>query len=280
MKKALAPNFWRAPTDNDFGNGMPVRCSIWKEAGERRKITDSQIEQLSKKAVRLTFQFDMEDKKGTAVAHYTSAYTITGSGDIIVEIDFEKLDSSLPELPRLGMNMQLPREFEYLKWFGKGPFENYWDRKTAASIGLYEKMVKDLSFAYIRPQENGNRTETRWLSLTNREGVGLLVVGMPVLSFSAHHNLTVDFESEKKTSTFNENAREVNRHTCDVKPRDLTSLNLDFKQMGVGGDNSWGARPHPEYMLLEKYYSYRFRIKPIDEKKQSIPELSKKIFEF
>jgi len=101
-----------------------------------------------------------------------------------------------------------------------------------------------------------------------------------VLSFSAHHNLTVDFESEKKTSTFNENAREVNRHTCDVKPRDLTSLNLDFKQMGVGGDNSWGARPHPEYMLLEKYYSYRFRIKPIDEKKQSIPELSKKVFEF
>ena len=280
IKKALAPNFWRAPTDNDFGNGMPVRCSIWKEAGERRKITDSQIEQLSKKAVRLTFQFDMEDKKGTAVAHYTSAYTITGSGDIIVEIDFEKLDSSLPELPRLGMNMQLPREFEYLKWFGKGPFENYWDRKTAASVGLYEKMVKDLSFAYIRPQENGNRTETRWLSLTNREGVGLLVVGMPVLSFSAHHNLTVDFESEKKTSTFNENAREVNRHTCDVKPRDLTSLNLDFKQMGVGGDNSWGARPHPEYMLLEKYYSYRFRIKPIDEKKQSIPELSKKVFEF
>ncbi|MBD3415088.1 MAG: DUF4981 domain-containing protein [Candidatus Aminicenantes bacterium] len=280
IKKGLSPHFWRAPTDNDFGNGMPSRCGVWKEAGNRRKITDIQIQELSKKAVRLTFDSDIRDSKEQIIAHYIISYTVTGIGDIMIEVDFEKLDPSLAELPRLGMNVQLPREFENIQWFGKGPFENYWDRKTAARVGLYQSLVKDLYFPYIRPQENGYRTETRWISLTNKEGIGLLAVGMPVISFSAHHNLTEDFESESKTSTFNENAREINRHTCDVKPRELTSLNLDYKQMGLGGDNSWGARPHPEYQLQEIYYSYRFRIRPFNKRKSSPQELAKKIFEF
>jgi len=280
IKKALVPHFWRAPTDNDFGNGMPRRCRVWRKAGTRRKITDAQIKELSKKALRIVFESEITDQKDAVIAHYTNAYTITGSGDILIEVDFEKMDLSIPELPRLGMNVQLPREFENIQWFGNGPFENYWDRKTAARVGLYQGLVQDLYFAYIRPQENGNRTETRWLSLTNKEGIGLLAVGMPRLNFSAHHNLMEDFESLKKTAAFNDNAREVNRHTCDVKPRDLVSLNLDYKQMGVGGDNSWGARPHPEYRLEEKYYSYRFRIRPFDIKKSNPQELSKKVFEF
>ena len=279
IKKALTPCLWRAPTDNDFGNGMPTRCRIWRKVEARKTIKGVHIEELSKKAIRLTFDFDIKDKKDVVIAHYITAYTITGSADIVIEVDFEKLDISLPELPRVGMNVHLPREFEQIRWFGKGPFENYWDRKTAARVGLYQGLVKDLYFAYIRPQENGNRTETRWLSITNKEGIGLLAVGMPVLSFSAHHNLIEDFESNKETSIFNENAREINRHTCDVKPRELTSIHLDYKQMGVGGDNSWGAKPHPEYMLQERYYSYRFRIKPFDIKKKDPGELSKKVFE-
>ncbi len=280
IKKALAPNFWRAPTDNDFGNGMPTRCRVWREAGKRKELRDFQITELSKKVVRMTFYFDLNDEKEKVIAHYTLVYTIAGSGDIVIAVDFEKADPALPELPKIGMNLQLFREFEYIQWFGKGPFENYWDRKTAARVGLYQKLVKDLYFAYIRPQENGNRTETRWLSITNKEGIGLLAVGMPVLNFSAHHNLMEDFESPKKTSTFNENAREANRHTCDVQPRELTALSLDYKQMGVGGDNSWGAKPHPQYRLQEKYYSYRIRIRPFDNKKNNPQELSKKAFEF
>ncbi len=280
IQKPLFPNFWRAPTDNDFGNGMPTRCEVWRKTEKRRKITDFHIQELSKKAVRITFDSEIENQKGKVVAHHNTAYTVTGSGDILIEVDFEKIVGALPELPRVGMNMHLPREFEYIQWFGKGPFENYWDRKTAARVGFYQKLVQDLYFAYIRPQENGNRTDTRWLSITNKEGIGLLVVGMPVLSFSAHHNLMEDFESQKKTSVFNENSREINRHTCDVKPRDLTSLDLDYKQMGVGGDNSWGAKPHPEYRLEDKYYSYRFRIRPFNIKDSDPQELSKKVFEF
>ncbi|MFW6123635.1 MAG: glycoside hydrolase family 2 TIM barrel-domain containing protein [Acidobacteriota bacterium] len=280
IRKSLSPNFWRPPTDNDFGNGMPTRCQVWRETEKRRKVTDVHIQELSKKAVRITFDSDIENQKEEVIAHHIMTYTVTGSGDIIIEVDFEKMDLALPELPRLGMNMHLPREFECIQWFGKGPFENYWDRKTAAGVGLYQGLVQDLYFAYIRPQENGNRSDARWISLTDKDGIGLLAVGMPLLSFSAHHNLMEDFESQKKTSTFNENAREINRHTCDVKPRDLTSLNLDYKQMGVGGDNSWGAKPHPEYRLEEKYYTYRFRIRPFDMKKCDPKELAKKVFEF
>jgi beta-galactosidase len=108
---------------------------------------------------------------------------------------------------------------------------------------------------YIRPQENGNKTDVRWVTLTNKAGMGLMVKGMPLLSVSAHHFLNEDFD---------EGDVKKQRHPYDLKPRDLVTLNLDYKQMGVGGDTSWGdrARPHPEYRIPVKEYSFRFRIRP------------------
>jgi len=180
---------------------------------------------------------------------------ITRSGDIIINNKFVPGSSNLPEMPRFGMMMTLPGEFENISWYGRGPHENYWDRKTGAAVGVYSGKVMDYYHPYIRPQENGNKTDVRWIALINDKGVGLLAVGMPLLSISAHHFLDKDFDPgpEKRQ-----------RHTYHVKKRDLVTLKLDYKQMGVGGDTSWGdrARPHPEYRLPVKKYSYSFILRP------------------
>jgi len=152
-----------------------------------------------------------------------------------------------------------------MSWLGRGPHESYQDRKTSALVGLYSGSVADQYFAYIRPQENGNKTDVRWLSITNKEGLGLEFIGMPLLSVSAHHQIMEDFESPGRTDGSIKDYRNmVRRHTNDVKPRDLTSINIDYKQQGVGGDNSWGAWTHDEYRLREKSYEYSFRICPLN----------------
>ncbi len=152
------------------------------------------------------------------------------------------------------MNMILPDEFDQVKWYGRGPQENYRDRKQSAFVGVYEASVSDLYFPYSRPQENGYRTENRWVELTNDNGNGIKFVGMPLISFSAHHNYISDFDPGEKKQQ---------RHTNDIKPRDLVSLNIDYGQTGVGGDNSWGARTHEKYQLKPGDYNYSFLIKPV-----------------
>jgi beta-galactosidase len=141
-------------------------------------------------------------------------------------------------------------------------------------VGLYSGKIADQYWAYLRPQENGNKTDVRWVSITDDGGMGLMFIGQPLLSVSAHHNIMEDFESRERTARLaGTSKRPVNRHTTDVKPRDLTSVNIDYKQMGVGGDDSWGARTHPEYRLTERMYNYSFLIRPLrqgdDAKKRS-----------
>jgi len=167
------------------------------------------------------------------------------------------------------MKITLPGAFDNISWYGRGPHESYWDRKTGAPVGLYQGTVMEQYHPYIRPQENGNKTDVRWVALTNNKGMGLLAVGLPLLSISAHHFLIEDFDPglEKRQ-----------RHTYHVKRRDLVTLNLDYKQMGVGGDNSWGARPHEEYTLTVREYSYSFRLRPFSKKDGLPMALSKQVF--
>jgi len=263
IKKAPEPDFWRPPTDNDYGYGMDRRLGIWKKAGERAIITKADIRQPEIGKVIVVFRYDILDPADKKIAGYSSAYTILGSGDIIITNSFEKVSADLPEIPRMGMQMQLPSAFTNLKWFGRGPHENYSDRKTSALIGLYESTVTAQYVPYIRPQENGYKTDTRWLTLTDDNGSGLLITGDPVICFAALNNIHDDFESPGKLSQYRKDAKSANTHTNDVIPRDLVNLNIDLGQMGVGGDDSWGAPIHPEYRLLERGYEYSFRLRPI-----------------
>jgi len=262
--KGPEPNFWRAPTDNDFGNGLDQRCRVWRKAGENRRLISSKINQSAYNQVDIILSFDIPGEKDEPIANYESVYHVYGNGEIEVVNKYTATSAGLPEIPRVGMNLQLAREYENMQWFGRGPQENYWDRNSGALVGLYGGKVKDQYWAYVRPQENGNKTDVRWVSFTDKDGNGLLAIGLPQLSVSAHHNLMEDFESPVRTiGRIYEGKVVVNRHVNDVKERNLVSVNLDYKQMGVGGDNSWGAHTHPEYLLTDSTYNYSFLLKMI-----------------
>jgi beta-galactosidase len=175
--------------------------------------------------------------------------------------------AELPDIPRVGLRLSLSPEFADVAWYGRGPHENYADRKTSAPIGMYSASVEELYYPYIRPQENGNRTETRWVAFSDSTGVGLAAHGMPTLDWSALQFLQEDLD---------EGTTKRGRHTYDLRPRDLVAIHLDHKQMGVGGDNSWGAQPLEAYRLPVREYSYSFRLSPLGPGRADAMEQSKR----
>jgi beta-galactosidase len=277
INKGPEPDFWRPPTDNDYGYDMDKKLGVWKKAGEKAIIKKANISQPEMGKAVITFEYDIPGYNGEKIAGYVTTYTVFSSADVIIKNQFSKVSDKVPEIPRMGMQMQLPEDYMNLKWFGRGPHENYIDRKTSADVGLYESTVDDQYVPYIRPQENGYKTDTRWLTLTDENGSGLLVTGNPLICFAALKNIHDDFESPGKLSQYRKDAKSANTHTIDIKPRELVNLNVDLGQMGVGGDDSWGAMIHPEYRLLEKKYEYSFRLRPI-VKEDDVLKLAKERF--
>lgn len=277
LLKGPEPDFWRPPTDNDYGYRMDLKLVVWKKAGERLKVTKADISQPEMGKVVVTFRYDIQGLDNKKIAGYSSVYTILGSGNVIVRNSFAKAHGKAPEIPRMGMQMQLPVDFSNLRWFGRGPHENYCDRYTSAEVGLYESTVGDQYVPYIRPQENGYKTGARWLTLTDESGTGVLITGQPLFCFTALHNIHDDFESPGKIAQYRKDAKTANTHTINVKPRDLVNLNVDLGQMGVGGDDSWGAEIHKQYRLLADKYEYTFRFRPIT-KEDDILKLSREKF--
>jgi beta-galactosidase len=240
LAKGPAPNFWRVPTDNDIGSRMPQRQGIWKQAGRERKVKWVNVEQEKSGVVKVTSRYTIAAGEGSL---YETSYTIYGNGDIEIESSFEPAGENLPDLPRFGMQMEIPGEFRKMSWFGRGPQETYWDRFTGAAVGFYEGTVEENIHNYVRPQENGNKTDVRWIAFTNSEGKGLIVVGQREIYVSGWP---------------------YTMHINELPRRENITVNVDYKQMGVGGDNSWGARTHPEYTLPARPYSYKFLIGPYD----------------
>ena len=264
------PNFWRAPIDNDFGNGLDKRSRVWRKASERKTIKSATIKQVGNE-VMVNFIFNLSNDKNQIIANYISDYTVLGTGEVIVNNSFRMMKDSLPEIIRFGVTLVMPREFDQMSWLGRGPHESYADRYTSALVGLYSGLVADQYFPYVRPQENGNKIDVRWLSIANKEGLGLEFIGLPLLSASAHHQIMEDFESPDRTDGgAKAGLKMIRRHLNDVKPRDLTSVNIDYKQQGVGGDDSWGAWTHDQYRLREKAYNYSFRICPLNPGEQPV----------
>ncbi|UMB52577.1 DUF4981 domain-containing protein [Lutibacter sp. A64] len=263
----FTPNFWRAPIDNDFGNDLHKRSKDWRYVSKHRTLKSIDSKMNGANAI-VTIKYDLINEANESMGTFTSKYSINGNGEIQVDNEFIKANTKLPDLPRIGLNIVLNNNLNQIKWYGRGPYESYWDRKSGAKIGVYEGSVADQYWAYIRPQENGNKSDTRWVSLTDETGKGIIVKGIPTIDISAHHNIMEDFESLERSDGRHRDGDIVkNRHTTDVRPRDLVSLNIDYKQMGVGGDNSWGAHTHPEYKLLDKKYTYSFILSSTENKK-------------
>jgi beta-galactosidase len=270
MLTPLAPNFWRAPTDNDFGNYMQDWAADWREATRNRSLESLQTASGENGAVLITAEYAFSNDEGQPVANWKSVFTIQPSGEIHVSNQFVK-EEGMPVVPRIGMNVELIRELDQVAWFGRGPFENYSDRNLAAEVGLYRNQVEDHYVPYMRPQENGYKTDVRWLHLHDGQSLGIRVRADELLSFSVHHNRLEDFVPPAKIAITSEdgpgardNEERVNIHVNDIVPRDLVSLDIDYGQMGVGGDDSWGKRTLQKYTLNRKKYSYGFTIEPFD----------------
>jgi beta-galactosidase len=250
LNRGPQPNFWRAPTDNDFGNGMPRRCAVWQKASAARTLEGFDVEPLGGRAVRLVVRFELPDVQ----SKHTTTYTVLASGDIIVENQIRIGRQGLPELPRFGMRLRLPPALESVEWLGRGPHENYWDRAASAFVGRYRSTARGLFEPYVSPQENGYRTDVRWVALRDRNGRGLIFSGPDSICFSALRYAIEDLTQRSRGTM----------HPVDLTERDFVEVNVDERQTGVGGRDSWGARPLPKYTLFPEDYSYRFRMRPLD----------------
>lgn len=248
----LVPNLWRAPTDNDSGNGWMLKTSgIWKNVVANRRLA-SFGHRIEDNAAIVSTRYALGDR----TAEFTIDYRVLGNGEVEVTGSFLPGKQGLPILPRVGMNLQLTGAYSNLEWYGRGPHENYRDRKTSAPVGLYRSTVAEQYHDYSRPQETGNKTDVRWLALRDKQGRGVAIVSEDVLEFSALPVLQSDLDHDRGRSA-------PNRHGGLVEFRDLVSLNLDHLQMGVGGDDSWGAMPLPKYRIPARNYEWRFRMMPL-----------------
>lgn len=253
IKEALRLNFWRPSTDNDLGSDLAKRCDPWRHAGRDAKLVQMDKRMLADNAYEIVSTYQLPE----SVAHSSCVikYLVSGEGYVDVNCLFIPAHDTLPFLPRLGVSLTLNRAYDQMEWFGRGPHENYSDRWTSAFVGCYKGSVWDQYFPYDRPQENGNKTEVRWMTLTDTKGNGLKAVGEPYISTSAYL-----FPTENLSEV---DLKKHQRHMSDIQPKDMVTWNIDWKQMGLGGDTSWGAYPHQPYLIPAVRSSFGFRLYPL-----------------
>ena len=298
----IQPNFWRAPTDNDYGNGMPKRLQVWKESSKNFNVTDATVTMDGNNAV-VSVNYLLP-----AGNLYIVNYTIYPSGAVNVAARFTSTDmdaaqtevseatrtatftpgrdaarkeASKLNVPRIGVRFRLPASMNQVEYFGRGPAENYLDRNAGSMVGLYKSTAEELYFPYVRPQENGHHTDTRWVSLSTGKK-GLLIQADNTIGFNALRNSIEDFDDEEATglsrqwSNFTpeqvanhdeaaaKNVLRRQHHINDITPRDFVEVCVDLKQQGVAGYDSWGSRPEPAYTLpANREYNWGFTLIPL-----------------
>ncbi|MDE6532191.1 MAG: DUF4981 domain-containing protein [Muribaculaceae bacterium] len=250
IDKGPEPSFWRAPTDNDFGNKAHIRMNVWRAAAENRASRGASMSHEGD-VVRISSMWTLPD---ISESRYDNTYEIYPDGSIKVTA-YWKGAGNTPELMRFGMRMTLPARYDNMEWYGRGPWENYSDRNTSSFMGTWSGKVADQYYPYIRPQESGNKTDVRWVTLTDSDGYGLRVDGETPLSVNA-----LDFASE----TIDPGIGKGQRHSNDViRDRKNIFLNIDLAQRGLGGDDSWGRPPHKGYILDAGEYRYSYLLSPL-----------------
>ena len=243
------PDCWRNPTDNDYGFGMPSLMGLWKEVTDTIMVSGFCIKEEKNKPVEIHADLLLTKIN----AHFKTIYTIDNNGEMVVDNSLILAPNiRVPNMPRVGSELVINKSLENVKWYGRGPHENYIDRKTSAFIGQYHMSVDELRYDYIRPQENGYRTDVRWVSFDNGKA-GLFFHGSPVLNFNAQYFSKEDYKDGK---------RRPRLHPYEMQKRGEIYLNIDYKQMGVGGDNSWRDQPHEIYQIIPHEYYYTYKVVP------------------
>ena len=254
-------NFWRPPTDNDLGNHMETKNIEWKNATLNNSVTQFEYKKINNNQVEVIVNYNLPGVKTT----HKTVYTISGNGVIKITNTLNKT-AYKGDIPRIGMRLQIAKEFNSVTYYGRGPWENYKDRKTSTFIDIFKSSVTDFYVPYIRPQENGNRTDVRWFALSNNKNNGLLIASetQKGLSISALHMPNEDFDitSDLDYSKKNKNAN-FSKHTIDIKEQDLIQLNIDIEQRGLAGDDSWWSKPQEKYLIKgSKKHNYTFYLIP------------------
>ncbi|WP_136464971.1 glycoside hydrolase family 2 TIM barrel-domain containing protein [Flagellimonas onchidii] len=256
----IRPNFWRPPTDNDLGNGMPKWAKVWQDATYGYK--PNFIEKPQKTAVGYSYKvgYTLPNMETTV----TAQFIVHANGALKVNYTFEPKDKDLPKIPRLGMFLTLPKKFDKVSWYGNGPEESYWDRKTGVKTGIYSGKVKNQFHRYSRPQETGNKTDVRWMKVASKdlsvEVTGDRLINSSVWPFAMTE---LDFNPDEDGAASASGLVPVTKkHGADIKLDETVQWNIDLLQMGVGGDTSWGRMVNDEYTIKPTDYSYSFILKP------------------
>ncbi|MBR1485489.1 MAG: DUF4981 domain-containing protein, partial [Prevotella sp.] len=249
FRESIVPEFWRAPTDNDYGASLQRKFRTWHDPQMKLKSVTA-----DDGLPVVTAQFDLPDQK----AQLTMTYTLTAEGEVIVreQLSTEK-DAKVSELFRFGMAIQMPKSFDRIQYYGRGPVENYIDRYHSEFLGVYENEVAKEYFDYIRPQESGNHTDVRWFAVKNGEGRGLCFYSNAPMEASA-----LPYTTAQLDDGFSKD-KAWGRHSGDLVPSGMTSVHIQQRQLGLGCVNSWGAWPRSEYRLPYKDYDFTFAIKPV-----------------
>lgn len=245
----LKPCFWRVPTDNDEGGGEHGYATRWRKAGLDNfgiKVNSLNTSSLNDGSVLLETASTLSFRSGKTMT-MNSRYTFHADGKIDFDMDLS-LNDDFPPLARVGMQFAMPASYDNMKWYGRGPFESYQDRKVSAHVGLYHGPVADQHFDYVMPQENGNKTDVRWLSITDEAATGFQITGRQLM--------------EVNVKDYSQEALNMAKTTHQLNRGNKTYVHLDLNQMGLGGDDSWTPRVHEEYLLNKKSYKFGFTFDP------------------
>ncbi len=261
-KQAIQPNFWRAPTDNDLGNGMHKWAQIWKRASTEFTSSLAENPEKNEQGIQFKLMYQLPDN----VANYSVDFLFSYNGELLLDCKFSPNSDTLPNIPRMGMSLILTKTFTETEWYGRGPHESYWDRKTGAKIGVYSGFIEDQYHQYIRPQESGNKTDIRWMRVLNGQ---LKLTAKPYDNYLLNGSVwpfdqsEIDFEMGKDGGKSASGLVPVtSKHAIDVRTGQLVRWNIDHLQMGLGGDTSWGRLVNDEYCIPAKAYHYSFIIIP------------------
>jgi beta-galactosidase len=246
-RHSILPEFWRAPTDNDYGARFQERFAVWKSP--EMKLKELDVEDNGAEAT-----FELPAVKATLKL----TYTLTAEGEVIIRQQLDADDEAkVAPMFRYGMQLQMPQAYNSVKYYGRGPVENYCDRHDSEFLGVYEAKVADEYFPYVRPQESGNHTDVRWFRVLNADGKGLEFYAGAPIEVSALNYLTEDLDDGPVKD------KVIGRHSGDLMERPLTQVHIQQRQMGLGCVNSWGAWPREEYMLPYRDYDFTYVIKPV-----------------
>ena len=246
-RHSILPEFWRAPTDNDYGARFQERFAVWKNP--EMKLKELDVEDNGAEAT-----FELPAVKATLKL----TYTLTAEGEVIIRQQLDADDEAkVAPMFRYGMQLQMPQAYNSVKYYGRGPVENYCDRHDSEFLGVYEAKVADEYFPYVRPQESGNHTDVRWFRVLNADGKGLEFYAGAPIEVSALNYLTEDLDDGPVKD------KVIGRHSGDLVERPLTQVHIQQRQMGLGCVNSWGAWPREEYMLPYRDYDFTYVIKPV-----------------